>query len=521
MKIILLSTGIFFLLCSANPLAAQQEPVDTAAFQMIRVAEMGSSQIPMIAHYLTDVSGSRLTNSPGFFRAGKWAIESLKKWGLVRAGFEPWGEYGRGWDVEDFSISMQLPYYGYILGYPIPWSSNTNGMIRAPLYHIFSANLTDSAFMEKHKDDFKGKIVFVTSGVTKHEEDFKPFSRRYTDSELLKMPDTHVLKSQMLDFFLKQAKKTEKSKLDLKADGALAVVTSSGRGRDGTVVVQNSGFGYKTNAPVFLPEAVISSEDGFKISRLLSSGHSVELALNIKGKFYSEDTKGYNVIAEIPGTDPVLKDEVVMLGGHLDSWNAATGATDNAAGCIIAMEAVRLLDSLHLKPKRTIRIALWSGEEQAIYGSYNYVRNHFENADTYVLKPEQAKISAYFNLDNGSGKIRGIYAQGDTAIKSIFEQWLVPFSDLGATTVTLSSTGSTDHTSFDWAGIPAFQFIQDPLDYESKTHHSNMDTYDYLQVDDMKQAAIILAAFVYQASIRPSLLPRKKFIKERFGFEGF
>jgi Zn-dependent M28 family amino/carboxypeptidase len=226
------------------------------------------------------------------------------------------------------------------------------------------------------------------------------------------------------------------------------------------------------------------------------------------------------VIAEIPGTDPALKDQVVMLGGHLDSWTAATGATDNAAGSTVMLEVVRLFDSLHLKPKRTIRIALWSGEEQGVYGSYNYVKNHFGNGETGVLKPAQAKISAYFNMDDGCGRIRGIFCDGDTAVKPIFEQWLTPFHDLGAKTVTLKSSGSTDHVSFEWAGIPGFSFIQDPLDYESKTHHTNMDTYDYLQLDDMKQAAIIVAAFVYQASVRPDLIPRKKLTPDVFPFEG-
>jgi len=210
-----------------------------------------------------------------------------------------------------------------------------------------------------------------------------------------------------------------------------------------------------------------------------------------------------------------------MIGGHMDSWTAGTGATDNGAGCIVMMEAVRLLDSLHLQPKRTIRIVMWSGEEEGLLGSYGYVKNHFGNAETGELKPEQAKVSAYFNLDNGTGKIRGIYAQGNTAIKPIFEQWLVPFHDLGAQTVTLSNTGSTDHLCFDWVGIPGFQFIQDPLDYETKTHHTNMDTYDYLQMDDLKQAAVIVASFVYQAANRPDLLPRKPLVKEKFVFDGF
>jgi carboxypeptidase Q len=519
MKMISRWYTIIIFLSSASQLHAQNEMVDTAAFQKIRLAELNSSQIPMIAHYITDVSGSRLTNSPGFKRAGKWVIETMKTWGLKNAGFESWGEYGRGWDMEEFNISMKQPYNGYVIGYPLPWSSNTNGEISAQVYEILDSQLTDSVWMEKHREDIKGKIIFITNPGTIHEGDFKPFSSRYTDSELVNMQNLYVYNHKQIAFFINFAKPILNGKIKLKEFGALAIISSRGSNRDGTVVVQNFS-GYKTNSPVLLPEAVISSEDGFKIKRLIASGHSVELNLNIKGKFYNEDTKGYNVIAEIPGTDPILKDQVVMLGGHLDSWNAGTGATDNGAGSVIMMEAVRLIDSLHLKPKRTIRIALWSGEEQGVLGSYNYVKNHFGNGETGNIKPEQAKISAYFNLDAGSGKIRGIFTQGDSVIKPIFEQWLAPFNDLGAQTVTLSSTGSTDHISFEWAGIPGFQFIQDPLDYESKTHHTNMDTYDYLQMDDMKQAAIIIAAFVYQASVRPDLLPRKKMVKEIFAFDG-
>lgn len=508
-----------FLIGSVDLLYAQNEKIDTAVFQKIREAELNSSQIPLIAHYLTDVSGSRLTNSPGFKRAGTWAIESMKKWGLQNAGFEPWGEYGRGWDVEDFNISLKAPYTGYIIGYPLPWSSNTNGEVRAPVFEISEGQLLDSVWMAKHRDEIRGKIILLTSSDTKHQEDFKPFSKRLTDSELVVIPDTYVYTHKQIAFILPFRKRSIDGKVKLKEYGALAVVGSRGNYSGGTVFVQNA-TGFRISDPVLLPEATISTEDVLKLKRLLASGQQVELALNIKGKFYSDDTKGYNVIAEIPGTDPVLKNQIVMLGGHLDSWNAATGATDNGAGSTIMLEVVRLLDSLHLKPKRTIRIALWSGEEQGVLGSYNYVKNHFGNGETGVMKPEQAKISAYFNLDDGTGRIRGIFCDRDTAIKPIFEQWLVPFHDLGAKTVTLKSSGSTDHVSFEWAGIPGFSFIQDPLDYESKTHHTNMDTYDYLRLDDMKQAAIIVAAFVYQASVRPDLLPRKKPALEIFPFEG-
>jgi hypothetical protein len=508
-----------FLLSFTGPLFSQREMIDTAVFQKIRTAELNSSEIPQIAYHLTDVSGSRLTNSPGFKRAGTWAVESMKKWGLKNAAFEPWGEYGRGWDIEEFGISLRAPYTGYIIGYPLPWSSNTNGEIHASVYEMADGQLTDSVWMEKHRQDISGKIILLTSAATKHEEDFKANSHRLTDSELVKIPDTYVYNHNQIAFILPMRQRLIDGKMKLKSFGALAVLDCRGTYSGGTVFVQNS-TGFRANSPVLPPEATISTEDYFRIRRLLASGEPVEVALNIKGKFYSDDTKAYNVIAEIPGTDPVLKDQIVMLGGHLDSWNAATGATDNAAGASVMLEVVRLLDSLQLKPKRTIRIALWSGEEQGVYGSYNYVKNHFGNGETGVLKPEQSKVSVYFNLDDGCGKIRGIFCDGNTAVKPIFEQWLTPFRDLGAQTVTLKSSGSTDHVSFEWAGIPGFQFIQDPLDYESITHHTNMDTYDYLKLDDMKQSAIIVAAFVYQASIRPDLLPRKTLIHEIFPFEG-
>ncbi|HVS93448.1 MAG TPA: M20/M25/M40 family metallo-hydrolase [Mucilaginibacter sp.] len=516
MKTFSLSAMLCLLACGI--LYAQQENVDTAAFRKIRNAEMSNSHIPWIAHYLTDVSGPRLTNSPGYFRAANWAVQTMKSWGMVNAKLEPWGEYGRGWETEEFSIWMKAPYVQSIIGYPIPWSSNTNGEIRGQVALLNSNDLADSAYIAKHLDDYKGKFILLTSSRTHIDGDFKPFSTRLTDSELMKMPDTYMIARSLINGYIKILAAQDRSLARLKAAGALALISSNGR--DGTVVVQAFG-GFKTGSPEGLPEVAISGVDGLKIKRLVMSGHPVELAVNMKGKFYSDDTKGYNVVAEIPGADAKLKPQLVMLGGHLDSWNAGTGATDNGAGCIVMMEAVRLLDSLHLQPKRTIRIVLWGGEEEGLLGSYGYVKDHYGNAETSAFKPEQSKVSVYFNLDNGSGKIRGIYAQGNQAAKSIFGQWFVPFHDLGAKTVTMSNTGSTDHLSFDWEDIPGFQFIQDPLDYETKTHHTNMDTYDYLQMDDLKQAAVIVASFVYQAAIRPEMIPRKPAVKERFVFDGF
>ncbi len=517
MKIFKSFIALIFLFSSIS-LFAQQENLDTATLQKIRKAEMSNSHVPWIAHNLTDVTGPRLTNSPGFFRGANWAIATMKSWGLVNATLEPWGEYGRGWEAQNFSVSMTAPYLQAIIGYAVPWSANTNGTIHGQVVLLKVADMDDSAFVVKHATDFAGKIILLDNGRKTITGDLKPFGTRLADSELIKMPDSYMVTDKMLAFYKKELKTEDENILKLKAAGALALLGANGR--DGTVTVQ-SFENYKVGRPEGLPEAVIDGPDGFKIKRLIASGHPVELSLNIEGKFNSEDTKGYNVVAEIPGSDPKLKAQLVMLGGHLDSWNAGTGATDNGAGCIVMMEAVRLLDSLHLQPKRTIRIALWSGEEEGLLGSYGYVKKHFGDAETASFKPEQQKVSVYFNLDNGTGKIRGIYAQGNAAAKPIFDQWFTPFHDLGAKTVTMSNTGSTDHLSFDWENIPAFQFIQDPLDYETKTHHTNMDTYDYLQIDDLKQASVIVASFIYMAANRPEMMPRKALVKEKFVFDGF
>jgi Zn-dependent M28 family amino/carboxypeptidase len=246
------------------------------------------------------------------------------------------------------------------------------------------------------------------------------------------------------------------------------------------------------------------------LCRLMKANVPVKLEVDVKTKFFADDIKGYNVLAEIPGTDPKLKEEVVMLGAHLDSWHAATGATDNAAGSAVMMEAVRILKAIGAKPRRTIRIALWSGEEQGLFGSRNYVTNHLADAKTSKLTKEGENIAAYFNVDNGTGKIRGIYLQGNVAAGPIFAQWLKPFNDLGATTVTAQNTGGTDHQSFDRVGVPGFQFIQDRIEYNTRTHHTNMDTYDHLQPDDLKQAATVVAGFVYNAAMRDQKIPVKE-----------
>jgi carboxypeptidase Q len=382
---------------------AQQAPVDTAAFSKIRKAEMSNSHIPQIAHYLTDVSGPRLTSSPGFKRAGLWAVETMKKWGLVNAALEPWGEFGKQWDVQEFSIVMKSPYVQSVMAYPVPWSASTNGLQQAQVVLLPEAQSMDTTYLSQHLNDYKGKFILVTGNATNTAANFKPTASRLTDSALANLQDTYMIPRSMIEQYKVYFKTINRANELIKRSGALAVIGTSRSNINGTVFVQTNG-GFKLTDPEGLPRVSMAQEDGQKLKRLILSGQKVELALNIKATSSVEDTKGYNVVAEIPGSDPKLKSQLVMLGGHLDSWTAATGATDNAAGCIVMMEAVRLLDSLQLKPKRTIRIALWSGEEQGVYGSYNYVKNHFMSA-AGVLKPEQAKVSAYFNLDNGTGKI--------------------------------------------------------------------------------------------------------------------
>lgn len=293
-----------------------------------------------------------------------------------------------------------------------------------------------------------------------------------------------------------------------KEEGAVAFLSSSLRNHDGTIFAQGGGA-YKGTDPENFLDMVVGVEDYNTLLRIAKSGAPVKIETEVKTKFYNQDLQGYNVIAEIPGTDPQLKEEIVMLGAHLDSWQTGTGATDNAAGSAVMMEAVRILKSLGVQPKRTIRIALWSGEEQGLLGSRGYVKKTFGGRAASEQLPAYQNFSGYYNIDNGTGKIRGIYLQGNEACRPIFTQWLEPFKDLGATTVTISNTGGTDHQAFDGIGLPGFQFIQDEIEYDTRTHHSNMDVYDHLIEEDLKQIATIVAAFVYNTAQRSEKLPRK------------
>ncbi len=495
-----------------------QEKLDMDAIGKIKEEGTKNSKVMDIAFHLTDVSGPRLTTSPGFFRAANWAKDELTKIGLVNANLEPWGEFGKGWQQERCYVAMTSPYYVPFIAIPRAWTGSTHGKKKLSSA-VMLIKAKDTLELMQYSGKLKGKIV-MTWSTTQLKPSFEPDGERLADSSLEKMakatpaqgagnrPNRLQMDSaQRAAMLNRQAVQRKMTDFFNKEEPALILSMNAG-GNDGTVFVSGGGS-YNKDATVGPASVMLSSDDYLRLQRLVDAGIKVELEADVKTRFFTDDLQGYNVVAELPGSDPALKDELVMLGGHLDSWHGATGATDNAAGCAVMMEAVRILKSIGVQPRRTIRIALWSGEEQGLFGSRNYVKNHFADPAKMELKPEYAKVSAYYNLDNGSGKIRGVYLQGNKNAGPIFEQWLQPFNDMGAKTITISNTGGTDHLSFDAIGIPGFQFIQDALEYDTRTHHSNMDTYDHLVPDDLKQAAVIVATFVYNTAQRDEKIPRK------------
>ena len=505
---------LLFVLTSEK-LKAQQEKVDLVNVSQIKDEAFNRSKVMDILFNLTDVSGPRLTGSVNLKNAQEWARKQLEDWGMVNAKLELWGGFGKGWEVQKSYVAMTVPYYQELIGIPKAWTPGTNGLVHAAAVLLKAENEEE---LEKFKGKLECKIVILPS-TAEIKPGIKPEFTRYTDEELKNLyldkniapdPDDNTF-----DRAKYRAMRTFRQKRSefLIAEKPLAVAGARG-GTMGAYWTSN-GASYAVDAKPVLPELEMSSEHVNRLARLLDAGKTVELELEIKTAFNDKDTLQYNVTAEIPGTDKSLKNEVVMIGAHLDSWHAATGATDNAAGSAVMMEVMRILKTLDMKPRRTIRVALWSGEEQGLLGSKGYVKNHFADPDAMALKPEHKNLSAYYNLDNGGGKIRGIYLQGNDALRPVFEAWLEPFHDLGATTVTTRNTGGTDHLSFDAVGLPGFQFIQDEMDYDTKTHHTNMDTYDRIQKADLMQCAAVIASFVYNTAMRDEKLTRKPLPKPK------
>ncbi len=496
-------------LAVSAPLLAQ-EKVDETIVAQIKAEAFQRSEVMDTLSWLSDVYGPRLTGSPSLRQAGEWARDQLTRWGMANAALEPDGTTSRGWSIDRFSIEMTEPQYMRITGYPRAWSP----ALAAPL------GGTPIVVEVKSKDDFekyRGKLggAIVMNGKPEAKDlGFQPEATRLTDEELKKQEgqlDPGSPKSfwDEEEEFQKSLDKQREVYEFFAKEGIAALVTPSSISED----VRTDGFYDQVWHPTY-PGFVFSREHYGRIVRMLDRKQAVKLSLTLSVKMV-ERVEGFNVVAEIPGTDPTLKSEVVMLGGHLDSWHSGTGATDNGAGCAVALEAMRVLKAIGVKPRRTIRVALWTGEEQDYFGSVGYVSRHFGDLKTMALKPEHGKLAGYFNLDNGSGRIRGVNLQGNEAVRPIFEAWLRPFHYLGASTLTTLNTGGTDHMPFDALGLPGFQFIQDPLSYETKVHHSNLDLYEAASPDDLKQASAIMASFVYNAAMRDAPLPRKPLPKPR------
>jgi hypothetical protein len=491
---------------------AQTEKPDLNMMAKIREEGLNHSQVMEIVFNLTDANGPRLMQSPGYFKAANWAKGQLSSWGLENAKLEGWGQWGKGWELEKYYLAMTSPYYKPIIGFPKTFSSGTNGLVHADVILI---SIRDYSELSAYRGKLRDKILIIERPDSL-KPGFAPDANRYTDSQLIKLaaydpkspvsPDAAIANATLS--YMASARLLAQVKKFALEENAMGILTTSTRNSDGTVFVQN-GIAYNAEMGPALNDISISYEDFMTTQRLLKHNIPVKIDLDLQAKIFADDQQGYNVIAEIPGTDAKLKDQLVMIGAHLDSWQGSTGATDNAAGSAVMMEAVRILKTIGVKPRRTIRIALWGGEETGLHGSKNYVKNHFTDTTTKKYNAAGDKVSVYLNMDNGTGKIRGIYLQGNQAAGPIFEQWFQPFHDLGASTLTLQNTGSTDHISFDGIGLPGFQFIQDPMEYGSRTHHSNMDSYDHLSGEDLKQAATIIAAFVYDAAQRDEKIPRK------------
>jgi carboxypeptidase Q len=503
-----------------------RDKVDLETMGRIRYEGFHDSKVMDYASGLMDSIGERLTGSPNMKRANEWTRDQLAAMGLANAHLESWGPFGRGWANQYVNIRMTAPDVVTLLAYPKAWTPGTNGVVQGKCVR---ATIDKKEDFDKYKGKLSGMIVILGA-----DAEVKPITeapyKRLSDDDLAKLADYQIPPDRRPGFRMADYIKRQQFTKDLNqffADEKVLAVIDHSRGTagGGTVFVQ-SGGSYKPGETTTVPQLTMASEHWTRIARLLDQKKDVSLELNVTNTFYDDDPMQYDTIAELPGTDK--KDELVMLGAHLDSWHAGTGATDNGAGTIVMMEAMRILKALDIHPRRTIRIGLWSGEEEGLLGSQGYVQNHFgarppmddpgmkgmptllrREAGDVTVKPEQAKVSAYFNVDNGSGKIRGVHLQENEAVAPIFEAWMKPFNDLGMTTLTMRNTGGTDHLSFDAVGIPGFQFIQDPIEYETRTHHSNMDVYDRLQPDDLKQMAVIVAGFVYDAAMRDQMLPRK------------
>lgn len=521
---------LLLLSLSAWTYGQSYEPVDTATISKIKQEGLQRSKLMNNLSILTDVYGPRLTLSPNFRKAAEYAKATLEGYGLQNVQIDYWGEeFGRGWELKKFTLQTLEPMTTPIIAYPKAWTHGIKGTVTADAVYL---DVKTEADLAKYKGRLKDKIVLFSAPVAV-KPGFTADARRFNDSTLLAMSNAGApLEGGQGGFggLNRAAQQLTYAKWDFcMKEGAIAVFepSPSARLEDGTLLVGAATIPYPpdvpqasraraqhANAPKTLPQVVVSDEHYNRMVRQIQQGSNVKLELSLETEFTAA-AQGFNVMGEIPGSD--LKDEVVMIGAHLDSWHAGTGATDNGAGSAVMMEAMRILKQVGTQPRRTIRVALWGGEEQGLLGSRSYVKRtlgeRLDKAapyDSIVLKPAAQKLSCYFNMDNGTGKYRGVYLQGNESVRNIFRAWLQPFEKMGTSTLTLRNTGSTDHVPFDAIGIPGFQFIQDPIEYSTRTHHTNMDVFDKVLEADLKHNAVVTAAFAWSAANRPGLLPRKQ-----------
>jgi hypothetical protein len=536
---------LFLLLILLAPAAWAQAKFDLGLVSRIKTEAYDHSKVMDHLSWMSDVYGPRLTASPEFFQAADWAAARMREIGLSNVHLESWGPFGRAWSAQQWSVEMVEPRYASLNATPLAWTASTNGSITgetilAPLKRTVDpkkAREEFAAYKKQWTGKLRGKFVMLRDLKVPAEQS-KPQFRRYTDAELaeiaaapehavknyakladLKWPEDpeelgkffmslpETVFDELFDAFIQMA--TERNRFFVE-EGALGLLMRDDRSHEGMTHAEAAGS-HKSADPLSIPAFTITAEQYNRMARVMEKKTPVRVRVSLKAQASDSDVNSANIIGEIPGGKK--KDEVVMIGAHFDSWHSGTGATDNGAGSAVMIEVMRILKKLDVGMDRTVRIGLWSGEEEGLYGSEAYVKQHFGDAKTMKLMPDHAKLSGYFNLDNGSGKIRGVYLQGNDAMRPLFEAWLAPFRDEGATTITIKDTGGTDHLSFDAVGLPGFQFIQDPLDYGTTTHHSSMDTYDHSVASDLMEASAVIAAVVYQAANAPEMLPRKELPK--------
>ncbi len=519
-----------------------QDKVDLDVVYRIKQEAFRNSKVMEHLHRISDQYGPRLTASPQFQRAAEWTMSQFREWGLTNVHLEPWGPFGRSWSADQYSVEMIEPGYALLSAKPMAWAAPTAGPVTAEaILAPFETKEMDpkkihadiDKYIAEHKGKLRGKIVLLTKPKPIEPSTNADF-RRLTDAELeeraaaptprlrydlslsnLVYPEDPAMQESFFDslpfwatmrFYELQAAEQNRLNQFLKDEGVVAAIATDGRSRSGVVFAEAAGS-HRASEPGAPPKFAAPREQYNRMARLIEHKTAVRLRLNLRVTASEKDVDASNIIAEIRGT--TKPDEVVMIGAHFDSWHTGTGATDNGTGSVVMIETMRVLKALGLKMDRTVRIGLWSGEEQGIYGSEHYIRQHFGNPETMELKPEHAKLSVYLNHDNGMGKIRGVYLQENEAARPVFESWMAPFRDFGARTISIRNTGGTDHLSFDAIGLPGFQFIQDPADYGTKTHHSDIDTVDHVQEADLMQASAIVSTLVYHAANRKDMFPRK------------